>query len=74
MREIEEAFGSDNVELLEDYPEDPGPTALILGFTDDCSPLHAGVGMSDPAIPVLVTIYRPRAELWYDWRRSVREI
>ena len=70
VREIEEAFGSENSELLEDYPDDPrGPSALFLGFTGDGSPVHAVVGLSMVDLVVFVTFYRPRVELWYDWRR-----
>ena len=72
MREIEEALGSEALELLEDYPDDPrGSSGLFLGFTTDGNPLHAVVGLSSPDHVVLVTIYRPRAALWYDWPRRV---
>lgn len=70
MSEVEEAFGSDETELLEDYPDDPrGPSALCLGFTRERDPLHAVIGLSLPEVIVFVTLYRPDAHLWYDWRR-----
>ena len=74
MTEIEEAFGGARLELIEDYPDDPrGQSALLLGFTASGSPLHAVVGLSNPNLVVFVTVYRPRAELRYDWRIRVKE-
>jgi hypothetical protein len=73
LREVEEAFGSKDLELLEDYPHDPrGPSALFLGFTGDGSPLHAVIGTSGPTMVIFVTLYRPHAGSWHDWRRRVR--
>ncbi|MBI2917883.1 MAG: DUF4258 domain-containing protein [Chloroflexi bacterium] len=70
MAEVEQAFGSGTVELLEDYPDDPrGHSALFLGFTRGGRPLHAVVGMADPDVLILVTLYRPDPKLWHDWRR-----
>ncbi|MBM4404988.1 MAG: DUF4258 domain-containing protein [Chloroflexi bacterium] len=69
MHELEEAFSSANVEILEDYPRDPrGPSALFLGFTKVGRPIHAVIGLSGPAIVVVVTVYRPDSKLWKDWR------
>ena len=70
IQEVEQAFESANVELLEEYPDDPrGASALFLGFTGDAKPLHAVVGLSSPELVVVVTIYRPQSAVWYDWRR-----
>jgi len=70
--EIREAFGSGRAELLEDYADDPrGHSLLILGFTDAGLPVHAVIGLSRSRV-VFVTIYRPDAGAWYDWRRRVR--
>lgn len=71
-REIGEAFGSESIELLEEYPDDPrGLSALFLGFTRARSPLHAVIGLSSPDVVVFITLYRPDPGLWYDWRRRV---
>ncbi len=71
MIEVEEAFSSD-VELLEDYPNDPrGHSALCLGFTRQGTPIHAVVSTASPDIVVFVTLYRPDPKLWRDWRRRV---
>jgi hypothetical protein len=70
--ELEEAFGSDAVELLELYSDDPrGPSGLFLGFTNHQRPIHAVIGLSDPGVIVFITLYRPDPVLWYDWRRRV---
>ena len=70
IHEVEQAFQSASVELLEEYPDDPrGASALFLGFTDDARPVHAVVGLSSPELVVVITIYRPQSALWYDWRR-----
>ena len=72
VREIEEAFGSGELELIEQYADDPrGASALFLGFTVEGKPLHAVLGLSSPDVVVFITVYRPREELWYDWRRRV---
>ena len=70
--EIEEALGSEDIELLEDYPDDPrGPSALSLGFDRSGHPLHALIGMSSHDVIFFITLYRPDSNLWYDWRRRV---
>ena len=72
VQEIEEAFGSESIELLEEYPDDPrGSSTLLLGFTKAESPLHAVIGLSSPDVIVFITLYRPDPDLWYDWRRRV---
>ncbi len=69
IQEIEEAFSSPALELVEDYPGDQrGHSALLLGFTKSGLPLHAVIGLSSPAIVVLITVYRPDEKLWKDWR------
>ena len=70
--ELEQAFGSEILELLENYPEDPrGSSALLLGFTSEGNPLHAVVSVSSPDIVVFITLYRPDPTLWHNWRRRV---
>ena len=70
VRQLEEALGSDTLEMLEDYPDDPrGPSGLYLGFAGG-DPIHAVIAISDPVV-VVVTVYRPDSRLWYDWRRRV---
>ena len=64
VTEIEEAFGSESPELLEEYPHDPrGPSVLLLGFTRAGNPLHAVVATSVAYIAVFVTLYRPDPSL-----------
>jgi hypothetical protein len=72
LQEIEEAFGSESLELLEDYPSDPrGASALFLGFTKASRPLHTVIGTAGPGLVVFITLYRPNARLWYNWRRRL---
>ena len=72
MNELEEAFGSEIVELVEDYPDDPrGPSALFLGFTDQDRPLHVVLSMANSVTVVFVTLYRPDPALWHEWRKRV---
>ncbi len=69
--EIDEAFGSRQAELLEDYRDDSrGHSMLVLGLTNTGLPLHAVIGLSRRQV-FFVTIYRPDPEKWYDWRRRV---
>ena len=67
--EFESALGSADLEILENYPDDPrGASGLFLGFTDNGQPIHAVVGLSNPNLVVVITVYRPDPEMWYDWR------
>ncbi|MEX2598140.1 MAG: DUF4258 domain-containing protein [Dehalococcoidia bacterium] len=69
VTEIEEAFTSPYLEMIEDYPTDPrGRSGLFLGFTKQGLPLHAVLGLSAPDIVVVVTVYRPDPRLWDNWR------
>ncbi len=69
IEELEEAFGSEQIELLEDYPDDArGHSVLVLGFGKAASPIHAVIGLSRQRL-VFITVYRPDPDEWYDWRR-----
>ena len=68
IAELEYALGSERLELLENYQDDPrGASGLFLGFTDVGQPIHAVVGLSNPNLIVVITVYRPDPELWYNW-------
>ena len=68
--EIEQVFGSESLELLEDYPDDPrGTTALLLGFTTAGQPLHGVVSNLTNGPVFFVTLYPSDQGLWYDLRR-----
>lgn len=70
LQEIGEALLSDSFELIEDYPNDPrGASCLILGFTSEYKPVHMVCGISLPDVIVLITVYRPNADEWINWRR-----
>lgn len=74
LSELREAFGSDQMEQLEDYPKDPrGASGLFLGFTNSGDPIHAVIGVSSPEVVVVITVYRPDPRLWYHWRRRASE-
>lgn len=68
IAEIEWAFSDQDVEIIEDYPDDPrGHSALVLGFTLGGKPLHA-VWSIHENLAILITIYRPEPRLWTNWR------
>ena len=72
--ELVEALTSERLEQLESYPNDArGASGLFLGFTRQGLPIHAVVGLSSSEVVVIVTMYRPDPELWYDWRRRVTQ-
>ncbi len=52
--------------IIEDYPDDVrGPSALVLSFLPDGSPVHSIWAWHDPADePSLITIYHPMASKW----------
>ena len=51
-------------EIIEQHTDDnPLPSVLILGYTDDKKPLHIAVSIADDVI-WLVTAYHPKPELW----------
>jgi hypothetical protein len=57
-------------EIIEEYPDDkPFPSCLILGETADGEPVHSVWAYNEEIRwAVLVTVYRPDAELWINWR------
>ncbi len=72
--ELLEAFGSERLEQLESYPYDArGASGLFLGFTRRGLPVHAVIGLSNAEVVIVITMYRPDPELWYDWRRRVSQ-
>jgi hypothetical protein len=69
VREIEEALLSERCEVIENYPDDPrGASCLVLGFTEERLPLHLVCGVSLPDVMVIITVYRPHPDKWFDWR------
>lgn len=56
-------------EILEAYPEDPrGPSALVLGYTEDGSALHAICALDPSGTLVVITVYEPQPPKWADER------
>lgn len=54
-----------NGEILENYPNDPrGPSALILGYTEDGRPLHAVCAFDPSGTLLIVTVYEPKPPKW----------
>lgn len=60
--------------MIEDYPDDVrGPSALLLSFLADGSPVHSVWAWHDPSdAPFLITIYRPSASKWLSEFRTRR--
>lgn len=68
IHEIQEAFSSDNCEIIEDYPNDKrGHSCLVLGFTKKGLPIHM-VCAIHMDILVIITVYRPDPDLWTNWK------
>ncbi|MBI3195605.1 MAG: DUF4258 domain-containing protein [Ignavibacteriae bacterium] len=68
LKELEEALLSD-IELLEDYPNDPrGMSSLVLGFTNKGTPIHIVCGRADSLQLIVITVYIPDANIWLDNR------
>ena len=57
-------------EVLQDYPDDrPYPSCLIYGNTFSGEPVHSVWAYNpDNEWAVLITVYRPDPERWFDWR------
>lgn len=55
-----------NGAIIEDYPDDVrGPSALLLSFLSDGSPVHTVWAWHNPGdFPFLITIYRPNTSKW----------
>ncbi len=67
FNEIDEAFK--NIELIEEYPEDPrGRSCLLLGFSLKGKPLHFVCGDLDKENILFITMYRPKINDWINYR------
>lgn len=67
MNELNQAFS--NLELIEDYPEDPrGHSALFLGFASG-KPIHMVIGDFDAQLMTIITVYRPDPKKWIEYKR-----
>ena len=74
LQEIEEALLSDTFQVIEDYPDNPrGASCLALGYTRAAKPIHIVCGISLPDVMIVITVYRPNAEEWIDWRARREE-
>jgi len=63
-------YSVDSGEIIEDYPSDkPYPSCLVFGKSAKGEPIHS-VWAYNPATQwcVIITVYRPAADLWIDWR------
>lgn len=57
-------------EIIEDYPTDgPYPSCLVYGQTFSGEPIHTVWAYNESNCwCVLITVYRPDANRWVDWR------
>jgi len=53
-------------EVIEEYTDDPCPSALILGFLQN-SPYHVVVAECEDHVRI-VTVYKPEEDKWIDYR------
>ena len=75
LREV--LAGVDRAQVLEDYPEYPkGSCVLVLQRDEAGAPIHVvwGIPRGKTSPAVLVTGYRPDAERWSKDYRSRREV
>ena len=73
IAELEEALLSAQLEVIEDYADDPrGHSRLVLGFTRDNKPVHVVCAVHQATL-VIVTVYRPDPRLWQDHRVRRKE-
>jgi Domain of unknown function (DUF4258) len=64
IREIGE-----NVEVIEDYPEDKySPSSLLLGFTQGDRALHLQVSRMESDSTKIITLYEPDKNEWINYR------
>ena len=55
-----------NGKIIESYPDDyPNPSVLIMGYTDECKPIHIVAGLGEGIIQV-ITAYTPTIDRWED--------
>lgn len=67
IAELEEALRSEELEVVEDYPDDPrGHSHLLLGFARR-RPIHLVCAIREDTL-VVITVYRPDPALWQDLR------
>jgi hypothetical protein len=60
--------------IIEECPDDePLPSVLILGYTNEGKPLHVAVGVSDDKI-CLITVYEPTLDIWEDDFKTKKEV
>ena len=62
-------------EMIEDYPDDkPYPSCLVYGNTPTGNPIHSVWAYNhETRNAVLVTVYRPDKNRWFDWIRRRRK-
>ena len=54
-------------EIIEQYSDnEPNPSVLIHGYTDENKPLHIVAGIGDDGYLILITAYFPSLERWED--------
>ena len=65
------AFSVQTGEVIESYPKDkPFPSCLVYGMTEKHEPVHSVWAYDkNKDASVLVTVYRPDAERWIDFKR-----
>ncbi len=69
--ELEAAFGNDEPEIIEDYPNDPRGHACLVRGQADSGILHLVCTEADNTL-FIVTCYRPDPAIWYPSFRKRR--
>lgn len=57
-------------EIIEQYPDDkPYPSCLVFGKNKNEEPIHSVWAYNEASdAAVLITVYRPDAEKWIEWK------
>jgi Domain of unknown function (DUF4258) len=60
---------ADNLEVIEDYPDDKySPSSLLLGFTKGDRALHIQVSRMESDTTKIITLYEPDKSEWIDYK------
>jgi hypothetical protein len=60
---------SENIEIIEDYPDDKySPSSLLLGFTQSERVLHIQVSRMGSNILKVITLYEPDETEWINYK------
>ncbi|NJM98554.1 MAG: DUF4258 domain-containing protein [Phormidesmis sp. RL_2_1] len=70
ISEQEIQASAENLEVIEDYPEDKySPSSLLLGFTQNRRAIHMQVSRAEGDKVKIITLYEPDTDQWSEYKR-----